>query len=335
MYKYLALTRYYNLIFIVFIQLTIRQTVLMPILQKYGFDIAPVDFATWLLILATVLIAAGGYVINDYFDIKIDAINRPEKQIVNNTVSKQSAMRFYQILTALGVVSGLASAHLSQSYTLAFIFVIVPGLLWFYSASYKRQFLTGNLAVSFLAAFTVLIVAINEVKLLQNEYGNLLFETRLPADLYAWAGGFAFFSFFLTFVREIIKDIQDIHGDTEMECRTIPIVWGIKKTKILIYILVISILVALLTANHYFIHFEGTLTTRYLLFGLMAPLLIVVALLIFSENNQQAIHQASAMAKFVMLTGILYGFIFYYLMAKTYQFSMFGLFIIENNPVVP
>ena len=200
MYKYLTLIRYKNLIFIAFVQLIIRQTVLMPVLQKYGFEIAPIDLATWLLILSTMLIAAGGYVLNDYFDIKIDAINRPEKQIVNKTVSKTVAMRIYQALTGAGVVAGLASAHFSQSYTLAFIFVVVPGLLWFYSASYKRQFLTGNITISFAAALTVLIVAINEVKLLENEYGDLLFQTPLPSELYAWTAGFAVFSFLLTLI---------------------------------------------------------------------------------------------------------------------------------------
>ncbi|MDD2996383.1 MAG: geranylgeranylglycerol-phosphate geranylgeranyltransferase [Paludibacter sp.] len=328
MYKYLSLIRYYNLIFVVFVQIMIRQTVLIPVLQKYGFEIAPFDLATWLLILATVLIAAGGYVLNDYFDVKIDAINQPEKQIVNKTVSKTVAMRLYQVLTGAGVVSGLASAHFSQSYTLAFIYVVVPGLLWFYSASYKRQFLTGNLAVSFVAALTVLVMAINEVKLLENEYGDLLYQTPLPSELYAWTAGFALFSFLLTLIREIIKDIEDIEGDREMECRTIPIVWGIKKAKIVIYSLIIITLAALFALNHFYIYFEGSLTFRYMLFGVALPL-VVLAIMIFSAHERQSLHQASTLAKYIMLTGVLYGFVFYYLMAKTYQFSLFGLFMID------
>ena len=330
MYKYLTLIRYKNLIFIAFVQLIIRQTVLMPVLQKYGFEIAPIDLATWLLILSTMLIAAGGYVLNDYFDIKIDAINRPEKQIVNKTVSKTVAMRIYQALTGAGVVAGLASAHFSQSYTLAFIFVVVPGLLWFYSASYKRQFLTGNITISFAAALTVLIVAINEVKLLENEYGDLLFQTPLPSELYAWTAGFAVFSFLLTLIREIIKDMEDIKGDREMECRTIPIVWGVEKTKLLIYSLIAITIAALFAANYFYIHFDGTLTLRYIIFGIALPLFFL-AFMLFRSKNRENLHQASLLTKVIMGVGVLYGFIFYFLMAKTYQLSIFGLFMINTN----
>ncbi|MBN2767027.1 MAG: geranylgeranylglycerol-phosphate geranylgeranyltransferase [Paludibacteraceae bacterium] len=331
MYKYLSLIRYYNLIFIVFVQLVVRQTVLVPVLQKYGFEIVPLDAATFLLIAATVLIAAGGYVLNDYFDIKIDAINKPDKQIVNKTVSKTVAMRIYQALTAAGVVTGLASAHFSQSYTLAFIFVVVPGLLWFYSASYKRQFLTGNLTVAFMAALTVMVVAINEVKLLENEFGDLLFQTPLPSELYSWAAGFALFSFLLTLIREIVKDIEDINGDREMECRTIPIVWGIAKAKILIYVLIVITVAALFAANHLYISFEGTLTLRYLIFAIVLPLL-ALALMLLRPKNRESLHQASTLTKMVMVAGVSYGFIFYFLMAKTYQLSIFGLFMTNPNP---
>src|ERR1035437_1478582 len=123
MTTYLKLIRYKNLIFIVFIQFVMRQIVLVPILQTYGFDASLETSMLFLLITATVLIAAGGYIINDYFDVKIDAINKPDKQIVSNKISRHTAIILHQILTGLGVICGLLLAFFSRSYTLAFIFI--------------------------------------------------------------------------------------------------------------------------------------------------------------------------------------------------------------------
>ena len=213
MTAFFKLIRIQNLIFLAFIQFIMRQVILMPILQKYGFEISQNNTPIILLILATVFIAAGGYVLNDYFDIRIDKINRPEKLIVTNEISKRTAMLLHQILTGIGIAAGLLLAYYTRSFTLAFIFIVIPGLLWFYSASYKRQFLTGNLIVAFLAAMAVLVVAITEVAVLRKEYANLIFETPIPGQFYGWLGGFALFSFLTTWIREIIKDIQDEAGD--------------------------------------------------------------------------------------------------------------------------
>lgn len=322
---YLKLLRIPNLLFIILVQFLMRQAVIVPILQIYGFEPTPAGLSLYLLIAATVFIAAGGYVLNDYFDTKIDAINRPEKVIIGRKIDKISAMRFYQVLTAIGVVCGLALAFFAKSFTLAFIFVIVPGLLWFYSSNYKRQFITGNLVISFNTALSVLVVAITEVTFLQNLYGNLIFQTSIPKSIYCWVGGFALFAFVLTWIREIIKDMEDEKGDREMECRTIPIKWGIKKTKIFLYCLIVLTIISFFIVNNLYIPFEGTLTIRYIIFGLVLPLVALIYL-VFKANTPAEFHQASTLSKFIMLVGVLYCFIFYYLEAKTYGISMFGLF---------
>lgn len=305
-----------------------RQVILMPILQKYGFEISQYNTSLILLIVATVFIAAGGYVINDYFDIRIDKINRPEKLIVTNEISKRMAMLLHQILTGIGIAAGLLLAYYARSFTLAFVFIVIPGLLWFYSASYKRQFLTGNLTVAFLAAMAVLVVAITEVAMLRREYANLIFETPIPGQFYGWLGGFALFSFLTTWIREIIKDIQDEAGDREMECRTMPIKWGVKRTKTFLYLLIAVTIAALYAANAMYIEFAGNMTLNYITFGLVLPFL-ALAYLIYVAKLTKEFQQAATMAKFIMLIGVLYGFIFYFLMAKTYGISLFNLFVIK------
>ena len=328
MYSYLKLVRYQNLIFIAFIQFVMRQVVLIPILQTFGFDATMDTSMLFLLITSTVLIAAGGYVLNDYFDVKIDAINRPDKQLVGVVLSRHTAMALHQVLTALGVVCGLLLSYFARSFTLAFIFIVIPGLLWFYSASYKRQFLIGNLVIAFISAITILVVGIAQLSFLQKEFGSLIFETPIPSHFYGWIGGFALFSFLFTLMREILKDIEDEKGDREMECRTLPIKWGINKTKSFLYGLIALTVILLFLSNNYFIHFNGNLTTRYIIFGLVIPL-AVLCYLIFMARSKSDFHQASTLSKVIMLVGVMYSFVFYYLEAKAYGISLFNVFILK------
>lgn len=328
MFDYFRLIRINNIFFIAFTQLLMSEVVIAPILQTFGFDNGCEGTYLFLLIASTVLIAAGGYVLNDYFDIKIDNINHPEKQILGKTISRKSAMYLHQILTGIGVFCGLLLAYFAQSVTLVFIFVVVPGLLWFYSASYKRQFIIGNLVVAFLAAITVLIVGIIQLAFLQKIYGNLIFETPIPKQLYGWIGGFALFSFLCTWIREIIKDMEDINGDKELECRTLPIKIGTPKTKIITFILIIITITTIAVLNMFYIPFEGLLTTRYIIWGLILPF-IVLGYLIFKSTTPIEFHQASTLSKFIMLIGVSYSFIFYFLQAKTYGISLFNMFIVK------
>jgi 4-hydroxybenzoate polyprenyltransferase len=304
------------------------QVVAAPVLQKYGFDIATDNSSLLLLVLATVLIAAGGYILNDYFDVKIDEINKPEKLIIGRTFSKKQAMRLYQFFSIAGILMGLLLAWNLKSLSLGFIFIVVPGSLWFYSASYKRQFLIGNLLVSFLAALVVIVVAVVKIDILKLEYGNLVLETPIPGELYGWMGGFALFSFLTTWIREIVKDMEDQPGDAELECRTMPIVWGIRKTKFFVLALVFVTISLLLICNRLYINFESDLSLKYIVLLIVIPLLVAGGL-VFTASSQQAFHQTATFLKIIMLSGVMYSFVFYYLMAKTYDFSLFDMLIVK------
>lgn len=328
MNHFFQLIRYKNLLFIVLIQLLMQQVIIAPLLQKYGFEYVSADLSLLLLIIATVTIAAAGYVINDYFDIKIDRINKPDRQIVGNTVSKQQAMLLHQILTGIGVICGLILAWQLRSFSLGFIFIIAPGLLWFYSASYKRQFLTGNLIVSLLSALSVLVVGIVSVADLKLAYNDLLFQTTIPAEIYSWVGGFAVFSFLLTLIREQIKDMEDVEGDKEMECRTVAIVWGEKRTKIFIYSLITLTILLLFFVSKQIIPFSDPLSFKYILFGLIIPLL-ALCYLVFKANNARTLHTASTFVKYIMLLGVMYSFVFYFITARQFGISLFDLFMIK------
>lgn len=328
MWHYLKLIRIQNLIFILLIQWMLEQFIMVPLLQINGIENSGSFILYFLLTMATVLIAAGGYALNDYFDLKIDAINKPGKQLVGRFIPKQKAMSMYQGITIIGIVTGISLSWLLRSFSLALIFIAVPGLLWFYSVTYKRQFMIGNIIVAFLAGLTVFMVGMTEMAILQNKFGLLIFETDIPQQIYGWTGGFALFAFLLTWIREIIKDIEDIRGDRELECRTMPIVWGIQKSKLCIYLLIILTNILLFVAIIYLIPFKELITLKYFIYGITLPFLLLLYLVIKAKQPNDY-HQASTLSKFIMFMGILYTFIVYYLLAKTYGISMLNIFTVQ------
>lgn len=337
---FLNLIRYKNLLFIIGLQFLIRYAIIHPLFKTWGLETSYLlpNWQFFLLVAATVFIAAAGYVINDYFDTRIDAINKPEKVIVGQTITKKQASLIHQLFTGIGIAMGLFVAYLCKSISLGLLIIMVPGLLWFYSASYKRQFLTGNIIVAINASFIPLIIGIAEISYLSldQNYGNLLYQTPISKTIYAWVCGFAAFAFIGTLIREIIKDMEDEKGDREMESRSMAIVLGIKKTKLVVYVLIALTLAAILYLQFNVIKGyalietpeENTLSLRYIIFGILIPFGYLVFLLIKAKNKLD-FHQASNFMKFILVTGSLYAFIFYFLLCRAQGMAMFDLFIIK------
>lgn len=307
----LRLVRCQNLIFIAILLWVMEKWVAVPILdsQLYGEQLP--WYILLMLIAATVCVAAGGYVVNDYFDVKIDRINCPDKLIVTKTVSKTAAVRLGWALSGAGMVCGLAAAWLVRSWSLAIVYVFVPGLLWFYSSSYKRRFLIGNLVVAFVAALTPMMVAFANVGLLRSRYGVLLKYTPLEHDLYIWLGGFALFAFLCTLIREIIKDMQDKQGDCELECRTLPIRLGETWTKVIVTLLIVltmGLIVYVWYALLPFSHVWQSLSTRYMVFGLQIPFACELWLL-WAARIPSDYRGAQGLMKLIMFLGMLSSFV--------------------------
>ena len=308
---YLQLLRVGNLTFAAILLYVMEKWVATPLLQLEQFGELMPWWILTLLIVSVVGIAAGGYVINDYFDVKIDRINRPDNLVVTRIISRDAAMNLFYGLTAVGVIAGTVVAWWSHSWTLLFTYVVIPGLLWFYSASYKRMFLVGNLVVAFASAIVPLLVAIANADYLHHLYQNALAYSPIVGELYVWTGGFAAFAFLLTWVREIVKDIEDIEGDREMECRTLPIVWGDKVAKIIATILLVviaTLIVYILFAVLPFSHEWKSLPTRYVVFGLIVPILCSIVLL-WAANNRTEYHRVQTIIKFAMFMGMLFSYV--------------------------
>jgi 4-hydroxybenzoate polyprenyltransferase len=292
----------------------IRYAVLAPLISKIGVILTngtgvevpmTLQFPLYnfiLLVAATVLITAGGYVINDYFDIKTDIINKG-KVIVGTKIPRRKAMMWHNIFNITGVAAGFYISWKAGYIMLGVLFLLVSGLLYFYSASYKRQFLIGNIIVALLTALVPLLVIAYEWPALYRYYA--LNAESLPAFNFIiyWVGGFALFAFLTTLTREIIKDIEDYDGDIAYGRNTVPVVLGVLYAKI-VSISLIVLTVALLYLVWYFF-INDIITLVYISAVIILPLIFVVYKLVVSSNRKQ-LHKASTVMKIVMLTGILY-----------------------------
>lgn len=255
-----------------------------------------------LLVAATVFITAGGYVINDYFDIKTDLINKG-KVIVGTRIQRRQAMMLHNVFNLTGVAIGFYISWRSGYFWLGMMFLIVSGLLYFYSASYKRQFLIGNIIVAVLTAMVPLLVVFYEWPALYRYYS--VNATTVPelSFLFYWIGGFAFFAFITTLTREIIKDIEDFEGDVAYGRNTVPVVTGILTSKIITVILIVLTIALLYLAWYMFLFDKVTLL--YISAAVVMPLIFVI-FTVFRSTDRKQMHQASRMMKIVMLSGIFY-----------------------------
>lgn len=310
------LLRWQNLLFIAILLWCMEKWVASAVLRHIGFPEVLPWWVLLLIIVSTILIAAGGYVINDYFDVKIDRINRPESLVITNTITKETAMRLFQILTLVGVLCGLSVAWLLKDWTLATIFLFVPGLLWFYSASYKRMLIVGNLIVAISAALPPITIALANVAWLNMHYAIVMPYLPLQHDLFCWLGGFALFAFLCTITREIAKDLQDQNGDRELECHTIPICWGDMATKIILTILSIGILFLLYHCGWHLLPFPTSWqspSVRYIVLGLFLPIIGFMAL-VWSGKIPSDYRSAQLLMKWTMFIGTLFSYVIFRLL---------------------
>ncbi len=314
MKSFLELIRWKNILIVILTMVLMRYAVIGSVISKIsvvltngdGSEVPMVLQFPWyhfaILVAATVMITAGGYVINDYFDIRTDLINRGEV-IVGTKVPRRQAMMWHNILNIAGVAAGFYISWRTGYFWLGVIFLIASGLLYFYSASYKRQFLIGNIVVAVLTAVVPLLVVLFEWPALYRYYAvNTAWLPPLKI-LFYWVGGFAIFAFLTTLTREIIKDIEDFEGDMAYGRNTIPVVTGVMTAKILSVSLIIMT-VALLYLVWYFL-LNDKITLVYLSCAVTIPLLLVVYKLITGTGKKQ-LHTASTLMKVVMLTGLLY-----------------------------
>lgn len=305
--------RWQNLLIVALTMVLMRYAIIAPLIGKLSIVMSNGEEVfmklQWplinfiLLVLATVMITAGGYVINDYFDIKADLINRG-KVIVGTKVPRRTAIMWHSVLNIGGVVLGFYISWRAGYTMMGALFLIVSGLLYFYSASYKRQFLIGNIVVALLTAMVPMLVALYEWPALYRYYAVNSAAGAPDVDFIVWwVGGFAVFAFLMTLAREIIKDIEDFEGDTEYGRNTVPVVAGIRPAKFISITLVVVTIAVLYTAWHFYVN--DYITLLYITIAVVLPLLYVIYQVARSRERKE-LHSASRFMKIAMITGVLY-----------------------------
>lgn len=314
MKAFLNLIRWQNLLIVILTMVLMRYAVIEPLISKISVILLigngeevfmELQFPFYhfiLLVIATIFITAGGYVINDYFDIKTDLINKG-KVIVGTKIPRRKAMMWHNILNIAGVAIGIYISKKAGYIEMGAVFLIVSGLLYFYSASYKRQFLIGNIIVAILTALVPMLVVFYEWPALYKYYA---LNSIVPIDIdfiLFWVGGFALFAFLTTLTREIIKDIEDFEGDVAYGRNTVPVVIGVFSGKIVSVSLVLLTIIMLYFVWHFYLN--DIITFIYLTSAIVLPLLFIIYQLVVSSTKKQ-LHFSSSMMKVVMLTGVLY-----------------------------
>jgi 4-hydroxybenzoate polyprenyltransferase len=252
-----------------------------------------------LICVSSVLIAAAGYIINDYFDLNIDQVNKPDKLIVDKVIKRRWTIFWHIVFSLTGVALGFYVDYTTRIWLLGFSNAVCVFLLFIYSTSLKRRFLIGNILISLLTSWVILVVA-------WCEYNHLIkINSSLPADkilrdTFLYAG----FAFVISLVREVVKDMEDIEGDRKYGCKTMPILWGMNATKVFVAVWLMVLTGVLIIIQVYALRLGWDLSVLYSLLLIIAPLIWMFKKL-YSAKTAKDFHNLSSLIKFVMFTGIL------------------------------
>lgn len=303
---YLKLIRIENLLMVAFMQLIVKYGFLNHIIFKDALGIQQelkfwqslLDWQYMLLILATILIMAGGYIINNIFDVDSDTINKPQNVVIDKYISEKAAYNLYFILTCVGVGIGFYLSRVIHKPAFATVFVISAALLYIYSNGLKQIPILGNVIIAILASLSVL---------------NIGFFNILPAifseneefmkTILSILTDYAIFAFFLHFAREVIKTIEDYEGDNAFEITTAATYFGIKTAKIIAF-LTLLVLAGYLGFYVYQNLSYNLYCVSYFILLIIVPI-VLISIKLVKANKKEDFTFLSKLLKFVMLTTIL------------------------------
>ncbi len=302
---FLKLIRLPNLIFIALGQLLFQFCIYYPL---YGKSVPSGDTLMFILLLfASLFIAAAGYVINDYFDINIDEVNKPGQMVVDKLIHRRWAIAWHFMLSTSGLLITFFALPFFDKWYLVLANLLCIILLWFYSTDFKKSLLIGNVVISLLTAWTILIVFFSKLSL-ADAFGNGVVNHTKFFRMALLYGGFAFI---ISLIREAIKDMEDMTGDARYGCRTMPIVWGMNATKIYTAVWLVVLMAVVLLLQIYVLQFKWWALVGYSVLLIIAPLMYILARL-KSSRTPADFHRLSRYTKAVMLTGILSMVFFYF-----------------------
>lgn len=307
---FLRLVRWPNLVFIILTQALFYYCIILPYFA-YHNSVPAISKSIFIMIVAaSVLIAAAGYIINDYFDINIDLINKPGKLVVDKIINRRWAILWHFIFSLAGAVITAEYVYKQyDNYSLAVLIlnVLCIGALWLYSTTFKKKLLIGNVLISLLTAWTILILYLANCTswlYAKGPVDSIRAYEIANTKVFKLAILYASFAFIISLVREVIKDMEDIEGDERHGCRTMPIAWGIPAAKVFTAVWLIVLIAVLIIVQVYVIRFGWWLSVLYCILLIIVPLIYILYKLKLAKT-QSDYHKLSNLVKLVMFTGIL------------------------------
>jgi 4-hydroxybenzoate polyprenyltransferase len=300
---FFRLIRWPNLVFI-----SLTQTLFYCLVLRPSFAgqpgapeslLRPIPFLC--LTLSSALIAAAGYIINDYFDLNIDRVNKPDKLVVEKVIKRRSAILWHWFLSGAGVILGLYVSWKVRNPIVGLANLACVILLWFYSTTFKRTLLIGNVIISLLTAWVILVLYVCEFRF--GSLGDPAYRSVL-GRIFKYAIVYGGFAFIISLIREVVKDIEDMGGDARYGCRTMPIVWGVNVAKVFTATWLVVLISALAVIQFYFLPRAQWIMIAFGILFIDLPLLWILRKL-YSAQSKADYHRLSSVIKAVMLAGIL------------------------------
>jgi 4-hydroxybenzoate polyprenyltransferase and related prenyltransferases len=297
---FFKLVRWPNLFFIALTQFLFRFFVLHFVYSNSnGVAAMKLSLALFcLLVLASVCIAAAGYIINDYFDVNIDLVNKPAKLIVDRYIKRRWTIVLHIVLSLIGFIISCYVGYKLLNFYIPLFNLLAIIALWFYSTTFKKKLLVGNVIISLLTAWVILVLTFSEYRF--HVIATDDSWKRLIKLSFIYAG----FAFIISLIREVIKDMEDMPGDAKYGCTTMPIVWGVQVSKVFAGVWLVVIIAAVAAIQIYVLHLGWWLSSLYSLLTIIVPLLWVLRKLYMAQSSKD-FHRLSNVIKWVMLTGIL------------------------------
>ncbi len=290
---YLKLIRVQNLILILIIQVIIKYA----LFHAFEIDTTLTTLQFSMLALATLSIAAAGYIINDIQDVDIDRINKPEKVIVGKKITEKNAYTLFIVLNCMGVVLGFFLSNSIGKPGFFALFIIISALLYLYATYLKSVMVLSNIIISALVAMTLIVVGLFDLLPAITEENQ-----STQSTFFSIVMDYALFAFILNLIREMVKDVQDVDGDKNGGITTLPIVIGRKRTIYIVFALAVLLLFGIVYYMYSYLYYKQ-IAIIYFLFLIVAPL-IYFCVRSWSATTKKDYRFLSQFLKIIMILGM-------------------------------
>ncbi len=300
---FFRLVRWQNLAFIAITQLLFYYSLVQPLyLKGISFHFDKRHFL--LLIVASVLIAAAGYIINDYFDLNIDKVNKPDRTVIDKAIKRRWAIVQHILISLAGVLISIYIDYTTSTFWLGISNLACVLLLFGYSISLKKKLLIGNIVTSALTAWVVIVTFLCYYRTMFCASCDPLYYEVYAHRFIRISILYAGFAFIISLIREVVKDMEDMEGDARYDCKTMPIVWGIPASKMFVAVWLVVLISIICVVQVYVLQFGWWISAAYSILLVIAPLIWIIFRLRAAEAAADY-HRLSIAIKFVMLAGML------------------------------